>query len=146
VKKGFVKAELIRFAMISSEVEYFAEARAQFYGNLRRRGYPPQTLDDWFKQVSYGKRSIYLESEKVHPDETPLMLPGQYNPVWDYINVEEILRTARRSWSLEKELPEALKQPLIRSLGRSESLGDLLSAWNKTILHPDMSDPETWKT
>lgn len=142
VKKGFVKAELIRFAMVSSKVEYFAEARAQFYGNLRRRGYPPQTLEDWFKQVSYGKRSIYLETEKIQPDETPLMLPGQYNPVWEYINVEEVLRTARRGWSLERELPESLKQPLIRSLGRSTSLGDLLSAWNKTILHPEMLRPE----
>lgn len=142
VKKGFVKAELIRFTMVSSEVEYFAEARAQFYGNLRRRGYPPQTLEDWFNQVSYGKRSVYLEAEKAQPDETPLMLPGQYNPVWDYINVEEVLRTARKGWLLERELPEALKQPLIRSLGRSTSLGDLLSAWNKTILHPDMSRSE----
>jgi hypothetical protein len=142
VKKAFDKAELIRFTMVSSEVEYFAEARAQFYGNLRRRGYPSQVLEDWCKQVLYGQRPIYLSTTKAVPDEAPLMLPGQYNPVWDYINVDEIIRTARRGWSLEKELPEPLNQPLIRSLRRYTSLGDLLSAWNKTILHPTMLSSE----
>jgi len=134
VKKAFVKAELIRFAMVSSEVEYFAESRRQFYGNLRRRGYPAETLNDWFKQVSYGKRAIYLLPKQEETDEAPLMLSGQYNPVWEYINVEEISRAMRRGFALEKELPEGLKQPLIRSLRRSTNLSDLLSMWNKTIL------------
>lgn len=64
------------------------------------------------------------------------MLSGQYNPVWEYINVNEVIRTARGEWSQEKSLPESLQQPLIRSLSRYTSLFDLLSVWNKTILHP----------
>jgi hypothetical protein len=138
VKKAFVKAELTRFAMVSSEVEFFAEACRQFYGNLRRRGYPPQTLENWFGQVSYGQRQIFLNAVKQETDLAPLMLSGQYNPVWDSINVGEILQKARRCWSLETELPDTLQQPLIRSLRKSTSLGDLLSVWNKTILHPAM--------
>jgi hypothetical protein len=142
VKKAFVKAELIRFAIVSSKVEYFADARIQFYGNLRRRGYPVAVLDDWFRQVSYEQRPLYLSREKQVQQEAPLMLSGQYNPVWEYINVDEILRTAKQYWNWEKELPNSLQQPLIRSLRRYTSLGDLLSMWNKTILHPPMVESE----
>ncbi|KNG79890.1 hypothetical protein ANOM_011893 [Aspergillus nomiae NRRL 13137] len=144
VKKAFVKAELIRFAIVSSEVGYFADARSQFYGNLRRRGYPSEVLDNWFRQVSYEQRPLYLApKEKSEKQEAPLMLSGQYNPVWEYINVEEIIRQARRHWFQEKELPDSLKQPLIRSLRRYTSLGDLLSMWNKTVLHFPMLESET---
>lgn len=143
VKKAFVKAELIRFAIVSSKVEYFADARRQFYGNLRRRGYPIVALDNWFRQVSYEQRPLYLSRKKQVQQEAPLMLSGQYNPVWEYINVDEIIRQARRYWFWEKELPDSLQQPLIRSLRRYTSLGDLLSMWNKTVLHPPMLDSES---
>jgi len=142
VKKAFVKAELIRFTIVSSEVEYFAESRRQFYGNLRRRGYPPQTLDVWFLQVSYEKRPVFLSSQKQDEELAPLMLFGQYNPVWEYINVEEISRMMRRGFSLERELPDSLGKPLIRSLRRTTNLGDLMSMWNKTILQSDGQSSE----
>jgi hypothetical protein len=141
VKKAFVKAELIRFAILSSEVGYFADARSQFYGNLRRRGYPSQALENWFQQVSYDDRPLLLSSVKKETS-APLMLSGQYNPVWEYINVDEVLRSARQGWLLEKNLPDALQEPLIRSLRRSTSLFDLLSAWNKTILHSTILSSE----
>jgi hypothetical protein len=142
VKKAFVKAELIRFTIVSSRVEYFAEACRSFYGNLRRRGYPPQTLENWFHQVRYDNRPVYLAGNREDTEETPFMLSGQYNPVWEYINVEEVIRKAKRGWSLERELPESLRQSLIRSLSRSRNLGDVLSAWNKTILHTSMLSSE----
>jgi hypothetical protein len=142
VKKAFVKAELIRFAIVSSEVGYFAEARSQFYGNLRRRGYPPQALENWFEQVSYDDRPLFLAPKVARDEVVPLMLSGQYNPVWEYINVGEIIGSARQSWSQEMNLPESLQQPLIRSLRRYTSLFDLLSTWNKTILHPSMLSSE----
>jgi hypothetical protein len=133
VKKGFVKAELTRFTMLCSTFEYFADARKEFYGNLRRRGYPPQTLNEWFSQVHYGSRSLVLLRKKEEASAAPLMLPGHYNPVWDFVDVKEVIATARRHWSQE-ELPDDLQMPLIRSLGRTTSLFDLLSVWNKTTL------------
>lgn len=134
VKKGFVKAELIRLAMLCSQRRYFADARREFYGNLRRRGYPAQTLNEWFKQVTYDDRPRLLHfREKNEDDAAPLMLSGHYNPVWDYVEVKEVISEARRFWPQE-ELPDALKEPLIRSLGRTTSLFDLMSTWNKTIL------------
>jgi len=146
VKKAFVKAELIRFTIVSSQVEYFADARRQFYGNLRRRGYPPQMLDAWFTQVYYSQRQIFLAPRKDAEDQAPLMLTGQYNPVWEYINVDQILRKALPAWSLERELPDSLTTSLIRSLKRTTSLGDLLSVWNKTTLHPTNTSAETLLT
>lgn len=142
VKKAFVKAELIRLAIVSSEVGYFADARIQFYGNLRRRGYPSETLENWFSQVSYDNRPRFLLG-KEEETEVPLMLSGQYNPVWEYINVGEVIREARREWIQEKNLPVTLEQPLIRSLRRQTSLFDLLSTWNKTVLHPIIQSSET---
>jgi len=133
VKKGFVKAELTRFAILCSKVEYFADARKEFYGNLRRRGYPSETLVEWFKQVQYDNRAVLLAPKQREEEPAPLMLSGHYNPVWDFVDVNEVIAAARRSW-VREELPESLQGPLIRSLGRTTSLFDLLSAWNKTTL------------
>ncbi|TLD11797.1 hypothetical protein PspLS_11639 [Pyricularia sp. CBS 133598] len=133
VKKGFVKAELTRFAILCSRYEFFAEARMEFYGNLRRRGYPVETLRQWFLQIQYDDRARILLPKQKIDNGAPLMLSGHYNPVWDYVDVKEVLDAARTLWTKE-ELPESLKQPLIRSLGRTTSLFDLLSTWNKTLL------------
>jgi len=133
VKKGFVKAELSRLAILCSKAEYFADARQEFYGNLRRRGYPVQTLREWFRQVHYGDRPLLLLPRGDIEKQAPLMLPGHYNPVWDYVDVKEVITAARMFWTRE-ELPESLQEPLIRSLGRTTSLFDLLSTWNKTTL------------
>lgn len=133
VKKGFVKAELSRLAILCSKSEYFADARKEFYGNLRRRGYPVQTLREWFQQVHYGNRPILLLPKRDEMEQAPLMLPGHYNPVWDFVDVKEVITAARRFW-MREELPESLQEPLIRSLGRTTSLFDLLSTWNKTTL------------
>jgi len=133
VKKGFVKAELTRFAIICSTPVFFAEARQEFYGNLRRRGYPAKTLIEWFKQVQYDDRPALLLPKRQEEGGAPLMLSGHYNPVWDYVDVKEVLTAARVHWAKE-ELPSSLQEPLIRSLGRTTSLFDLVSTWNKTLL------------
>lgn len=132
VKKGFVKAELTRFAIICSKPEYFAEARQEFYGNLRRRGYPVQTLRQWFRQVQYDDRPLLL-LPKLKEERAPLMLSGHYNPVWEFVDVKEVISAARLFW-MKEELPSSLQEPLIRSLGRTTSLFDLMSVWNKTTL------------
>jgi hypothetical protein len=74
------------------------------------------------------------------------MLRGQYNPVWDFVDVTEVLRAAKWKWNRE-ELPEPLQQPLIRSLGRTKSLFDLMSSWNKTLLQEfhDEAGPVEWE-
>lgn len=144
-KKGFVKAELTRLAIICSRPGYYADARQEFYGNLRRRGYPPKELDQWFTQVNYRDRPKMLLPKEEASTGAPLMLRGHYNPVWDYVDVKEVLRVAKWKWSKE-ELPETLQQPLIRSLGRTKSIFDLMSTWNKTTLQEfgDEAGPLVW--
>lgn len=139
VKKGFVKAELTRLAIICSKHEYFTDARREFYGNLRRRGYPSETLDEWLHQVQYDNRPALLLDKVEGEDFAPLMLSGHYNPVWDFVEVKEVISAARLFWNRE-ELPDSLQEPLIRSLGRTTSLFDLMSVWNKTTLLDIASD------
>lgn len=144
-KKGFVKAELSRFAILCSRPEYFADARLEFYGNLRRRGYPPKTLAEWFTQVTYRDRPRLLLPREEENSMAPLMLRGHYNPVWDFVDVKEVILAAKKQW-VREELPDTLQQPLIRSLGRTVSVFDLMSSWNKTTLqefHPE-EEPSSW--
>ncbi|TQW01470.1 reverse transcriptase (RNA-dependent DNA polymerase) domain-containing protein [Cordyceps javanica] len=133
VKKGFVKAELTRYIILCSKFEHFADARKELYGNLRRRGYPVRVLDEWFIQVSYETRAQILLPKEKKEDRAPLMLSGHYNPVWDFVDVNKVAAAAHEFW-LKEKLPSSLTEPLIRSLGRTTSLFDLLSVWNKTNL------------
>jgi hypothetical protein len=132
-KKGFVKAELTRLVMLCSQYGWFADARKEFHGHLRRRGYPSETLDKWFSLVRYMDRNFLLFGVKPEEGKLPLMLHGHYNPVWEYVKVSEVIAAARKHWSKE-ELPETLEVPLIRSLARTKNLSDRLSVWNKTLL------------
>lgn len=143
VKKAFVKAELTRFVILCSEMWYFADARRAFYSNLRRRGYPSRTLDVWFTQASYSQRMAFLTTFQAesHVDDMPLMLRGEYNPIWEYINVDEISKAAQKEWSkLKDQLPRTLQQKLIRSLRKSTCLGDLLNVSNLTALEQYYSE------
>jgi len=119
VKKGFVKAELSRFAILCSQPRYFADARQEFYGNLRRRGYPAKTLNEWFQQVHYDNRPGLL-LPKTSSDKAPLMLSGHYNPVWEYVDVKEVFgstkvlgsgRTARNSPRTADPKPRPYDKP-----------------------------------
>jgi hypothetical protein len=134
VKKSFVKAELTRFRTICSLERYFMDARRQFYENLRRRGYPSNILENWFSKVSYSDRhkSKTLRSSK------PLLLPSSYNDVWKYVSVREVRSAMMRQWT-KGEIPDTLNQPLLKSLHRTDSIFDLISVWNKTVLKD--SDP-----
>ena len=97
VKKAFVKAELTRFATICSEKRYFVDAVRQFYRNLQKRGYPVGTLHVWFKQINYSARPLLLSSYKEDIESvTPLMIPSEYNEIWDYIHVNQVFDAMRR--------------------------------------------------
>ncbi|EEH18630.1 hypothetical protein PABG_07690 [Paracoccidioides brasiliensis Pb03] len=134
VKKAFVKTELIRFVQNSSLEENFLKSRQEFCLNLRRRGYPEQNLDDWFRLVSYAERARILHSGKSHGDPAPLLLPSEYNPVWEYIDMKELTRTIKTEWAHEPFLPELFDTSVIKSLRRTQNLGALFSSWNRQLL------------
>jgi len=133
VKKGFVKAELTRFVTNCSLERYFVETASFFRYCLRRRGYPAETLDNWMRQVSYSNRPVYLQSRKTSQGPGPLMLPSEYNPVWEYVNVKELTAKIRAQWSTG-HVPEDLNQPVIKSLKRTTALQDMMTLWNLAIL------------
>lgn len=140
VKKAFVKAELTRFMTICSQERYYAETTQLFYRNLRRRGYPAGILSSWFKQRSYSERWALWIPKKIEEANVPLLFPSKYNEIWEYINVREVAEYMREEW-LKGECPDALLQPLIKSLSRSTNLGDLVSRWNTTILNEKAPAP-----
>lgn len=60
VFKGFVKAELLRYAVTNTEQAGFESMKQLFYQRLQARGYPSRALDAWFAQVQHGDRTRLL--------------------------------------------------------------------------------------
>lgn len=136
VKKAFIKAELTRYMIISSQEKLFKERALEFMEALTRRGYPGETLKSWFRQVKYEERLVALSKRKVPGLRgLPLMLPSTYDEVWEYIDLHTVFQTMIRKWAeVDEPLPESLRGPLIKSLKRSENLFDKFSASNKAVL------------
>ena len=141
VKRGFCKAELLRFLVASSSPSSFADARRLFWHHLHARGYPISVLTSWFKMVTWEQRSVVLVSKKTER-LPPLMLPGQYNPVWDFVLVQRIRNAMLEEWSKEA-LPASLQVRLITSLSRTVSLHDYSRSWNKRILEQYQNQDES---
>jgi len=136
VKKAFVKAELTRYMIISSQKSLFEERVLEFMEALLRRGYPGAVLKKWMKQVNYEERQMILFKKKTPGLRgLPLMLPSSYDEIWEYIDLHSVFQTMVRTWAgVDEPLPESLRGPLIKSLKRTENLFDKYSAWNKAIL------------
>jgi len=138
VKKSFIKAELTRFMYLSSKKEYFEESKNSFYINLRKRGYPAEILDQWFTQVNYTTRAsvLHLGGNKSTKRDIPLIVPSEYNPVWNYVNLHEVYGEIQRTWQREGvTLGDAFRSAPILSLRRTENLMDKVTVWNKNLLN-----------
>jgi hypothetical protein len=139
VKKSFIKAELTRFMYLSSQKRYFEESKRMFYMNLRRRGYPADTLETWFKQVDYRNRQLVVQTSSLKPAkrQIPLLLPSEYNEVWKYINTREVFDAVKHEWTRNgNPIPDNLQGPLIKCLRRTENFSDKFSKWNNEQLRP----------
>lgn len=64
VKKGFIKAELIRFLLRNCRKEDYFLCKKLFYQRLRARGYPPSFLSDIFKKILWEDRDFYFSGKK----------------------------------------------------------------------------------
>jgi len=93
VFKGFVKAELLRYAVTNTLEADFNRMKGLFYDRLRARGYPAAALDTWFAQVQHGDRVKQLDSSLCaanSPQSVPpvLVLPnGQFEMSISLANV-----------------------------------------------------------
>lgn len=141
VKRAFCKAELLRFLVASSTPDTFAYARQTFWHHLHARGYPTSVLSSWFKIVTWLDRDTVLAKAPVER-RAPLMLPGQYNPIWDHILVRRIKDAILQKWSTG-HVPAQLQDRFITSLARTESLLDYSRNWNKRVLTLHYEDPHS---
>jgi hypothetical protein len=61
--KGFVKAELLRYAVTNTVAAGFEHMKSLFYSRLEDRGYPPSVLDEWFALVQHSDRERLLNKQ-----------------------------------------------------------------------------------
>lgn len=87
VFKGFVKAELLRYAVTNTLPAGFEHMKSLFHQRLLERGYPVAALTSWFAQVTHADRVRLLDKEQpvdAAPKSDPpvLVLPnGQFEMV-----------------------------------------------------------------
>jgi len=137
VKRSFVKAQLTRYIIVSSQKSFFEESKEMFFMNLRRCGYPADKLVEYGRQVDYKSRSSVLRESgmKRLEKQTPLLLPSSYNEVWNMLNLKNVCDIMLKIWVHDKvEIPDSLKGPIIKSLQRSENLYDKVTQWNVETL------------
>lgn len=61
LKIGFIRGELLRYALRSSEYDFYQELRETFWTRLRVRGYPASFLRPIFTNVHYSDREDLLQ-------------------------------------------------------------------------------------
>ena len=61
VYRGFVKAELLRYAVTNTHAAGFERMKQLFYHRLQARGYPTKALDAWFGLVQHADRVRLLD-------------------------------------------------------------------------------------
>jgi hypothetical protein len=67
VFKGFVKAELLRYAVTNTTAAGFDHMKSLFFTRLEERGYPTHVLEDWFASVQHSDRVRLLNKQPVQP-------------------------------------------------------------------------------
>ena len=82
--KGFVKAELLRYAVTDTLPAGFEKMKSLFHQRLLERGYPAAALASWFALVTHADRTRLFDKEQptdAAPQSDPpvLVLPnGQF--------------------------------------------------------------------
>ena len=75
VFKGFVKAELLRYAVTNTQEADYSRMKGLFYQRLRARGYPAAVLDNWFAQVQHSDRAKQLDYVLQRAANSPKSVP-----------------------------------------------------------------------
>ena len=135
VKKGIVIGETTRLALLCSEEMQFLRELADFRANLIRRGYPEKALFGWTSRVPWNHRFAVLDvnrNVKRTRDEL-LRIPTTNNPIWEHINLQQVFDKVTTEWR-NVWASDTRPRGLSTSQKRGESVMDLLSAWNKSVL------------
>lgn len=94
-KIGFIKAELTRYARLSSEIEYYIETKRLFYQRLRARGYHPKLLQPIFAQHRF--ENIHIDPTTAETNskskERPFVLAIPFHPLFEESQFTPMLST-----------------------------------------------------
>jgi len=139
VKKGTIKAELLRAAHSSAKESYFLDRREAFRKILSIRGYPERVVSDWFTQVEWkfpGSGPPY--KKEVAPLDA-LFVPTRYNPAWTSVTFQGIYDEMYAYWRKTVPVSETLPFPtkVMKSLSRTKSMWDFVRKVNKEVLSSD---------
>lgn len=131
-KRGFIKAELLRYVRISCLYVYFQEIRKLFYSRLRARGYSRSFLLPIFHAVKFSSRSELLQPRpKATAKSVPLVLVTEYSRHTRDINLPQILR---KFWHLvtQSDDKDAFKDctPMV-AFKRGKNLRGIISGLQK---------------
>lgn len=125
--KGFIKAELIRFARNSSQESDFIQTRKSLYRHLRERGYPREFLQKAFATTAYKNREVYLATGNRRKDKlNVLILP--FGPFTRKLRIQTRLH---RLWDQYKSTFGMEDVKSIVAWTRNPNLGELLTTKDK---------------
>jgi len=139
VKKGTIKAELLRAAHSSAKESYSLERREAFRKILSIRGYPERVVSGWFTQVVWkfpGSGPPY--KKEVAPLDA-LFVPTRYNPAWTSVTFQGIYDEMYAYWRRTVPVTEVLPFPtkVMKSLSRTKSMWDFVRKVNEEVLSSD---------
>ena len=88
-KQSFIKAELIRYVRLSSELSHFLEIRKKFFNRLQNRGYPCRFLSEIFSEVHYDSHRKYLSRSKDKTRDVD-QIKTFTNPLFQDVNLKNL--------------------------------------------------------
>lgn len=135
MKRGFIKAELLRFIRNSSNVDCYNNDADTFKILLRERGYPVWFLNKVFTEVDYGRRKEILARQKNKTEDNDRKAPPHwyktdYPPWMEKVTMREITNPIP-SMDGSASLAEAsflLKHRTRLSIRKSRTLGSYVSS------------------
>jgi Reverse transcriptase (RNA-dependent DNA polymerase) len=132
--KGFINAELLRFAVTNSLLADFQKARLAFFDRLVARGYPDSFLRPLFASVSHPDRNAILARvnepapPRVQSRTVFFKTTTDRNSYSNHLELSRLLRYSLRDVLSHPSVQMALSadRPLMVSYKRAPNLRDLL--------------------
>lgn len=90
-KRGFIKAELIRYARNCSHRQDFDTIRDRFRTRLLARGYPNRYIDQAFRSVNYNMRQDFIDHRPNSDSNGPLVLSTDHTSRTRRVRLRELL-------------------------------------------------------
>jgi hypothetical protein len=109
-KRGFIKAEALRYARICSHKSDYLKMIKLLTIRLQRRGYPLHFIHNAIKDVSWHNRVEHLFKSAKNKKEIPLLYKIQYNPIFNHTVIRNALNEFTTEISNFDDIPKSLTE------------------------------------